>query len=353
MNVQLAHFMMPAKNPDADAARLARVRQDSLTKPPGALGELESLVIRLAGLQGRAQPRVDRIQISIFAADHGVAAEGISAFPQAVTAEMIRNLAHGGAAISVLARSLGASLEVVNLGTVVDAGDWPEVRRCNLGPGTANLAREAAMSEAQCAAAMNAGRDSVENARANGAELFIGGEMGIGNTTAAAALACALLKAEPMTMVGPGTGLSASGVRHKAEIVARALALHAARLGDPAAALYCLGGFEIAALTGAYVTCARIGLPALVDGFIASVAALVAARLCPGAGQWWLFAHRSSEPGHKQVLDALRGRPILDLGMRLGEGSGAAMAVPLLRLACELHERMASFEEASVSAKLS
>jgi nicotinate-nucleotide--dimethylbenzimidazole phosphoribosyltransferase len=345
-------FTAPAKSPDADAARLARARQDSLTKPPGAVGELETLVIQLAGLQGRARPRVDRIRISVFAADHGVAAEGISAFPQAVTAEMIRNFARGGAAISVLAQALGASLEVVNLGTVVDAGDWPQVRRCLLGPGTANLAREAAMTEAQCVAAMTVGRESVEHARLEGADLFIGGDMGIGNTTAAAALACALLNAEPMTMVGPGTGLSADGVAHKAEVVGTALALHRGHLDDSAAALCSLGGFEIAALAGAYVTCARIGLPVLVDGFIATVAALVAARLCPRASEWWLFAHRSSEPGHARVLDALRARPILDLGMRLGEGSGAAMAVPILRLACELHDRMASFSEAGVSKKL-
>jgi len=353
VNVQFEQYMGPAMRPDAEASRLARLRQDSLTKPPGALGELESVVVRLAGLQGRARPRVDRIHISVFAADHGVGAENVSAFPQAVTAEMIRNFARGGAAINVLAHSLGASLEVIDLGTIVDCGHWPAVRRCKLGPGTANLAREAAMTPAQCAAAMNAGRESVESAQANGVELFIGGEMGIGNTTAAAALACALLRREPMSMVGPGTGLSADGVAHKAEVVATALALHAAQLHDPVTTMCCLGGFEIAALVGAYVTCARIGLAALVDGFIASVAALVAAQLCGGAGEWWLFAHRSSEPGHSQVLHALRGRPLLDLGMRLGEGSGAAIAVPVLRLACELHERMASFEEAGVSAKSS
>jgi nicotinate-nucleotide--dimethylbenzimidazole phosphoribosyltransferase len=265
---------------------------------------------------------------------------------------MIKNFARGGAAISVLAQALGASLEVVNLGTVVDAGEWPEVRRCHLGSGTANLARDAAMNEAQCVAAMNAGRDSVEDAQTQGTDLFIGGDMGIGNTTAAAALACALLKADPRTMVGPGTGLSADGVTHKAEVVGRALALHSARLGDPAAALCCVGGFEIAALAGAYITCARIGLPALVDGFIATAAALVAERLCPTAREWWLFAHRSSEPGHARMLEALQARPILDLGMRLGEGSGAAVAVPVLRLACELHDRMASFSEAGVSEKL-
>ncbi len=342
----------PVRTPDADAARAARERQDSLTKPPGSLGQLEALVIKLAALQRRARPRVDRIYISIFAADHGVAAEGISAFPQAVTAEMIKNFAHGGAAISVLARALGATLEVVNLGTVADPGSLAQVRRRVLGPGTDNLVCAPAMSAAQCVAAVNAGRESVANAVAQGAELFIGGDMGIGNTTAAAALACALLQLDPRDIVGPGTGLTAEGVGHKIEVVKRALAFHEPHLRDPASVLCRLGGFEIAALAGAYISCAAAGLPALIDGFIATAAALAAERLCPGASDWWLFAHRSSEPGHGRLLDALRARPILNLDMRLGEASGAAVAVPILRLACELHDRMASFSEAGVSGRL-
>lgn len=348
----LERLLAPPRSHDLQAENLARLRQDSLTKPPGALGVLEALVIRLAGLQGRPRPRVDRVHISIFAADHGVAEENISAFPQAVTVEMIRNFARGGAAISVLARALGASLQVINLGTVSDCGDLPSVRSCILGAGTANLSRQPAMTRQQCEAAMTIGAESVELARSRGDELFIGGEMGIGNTTSAAALACALLTAEPISLVGPGSGLDPRGVAHKAEVVARALKLHAAQLHDPFSALCRLGGFEIAALVGAYLACARAGLPALIDGFIASVAALVAERLCPGAGAWWLFAHRSREPGHAQVLQALQVQPILDLAMRLGEGSGAAVTVPLLRLACDLHDRMASFDEACVSEKL-
>jgi len=352
MNAPFLPFFAQPRLPDAMAADQARRRQDSLTKPPGALGELESIAIRLAALQARSRPRLDRIQISIYAADHGIAAENISAFPQAVTAEMIRNFAGGGAAISVLARCLGATLEVVNLGTAVDCGELTGVRRVLLGPGTANFARRAAMSDQQCAAAMDAGADSVRSARAHSMDLFIGGEMGIGNTTAAAALACALLGAEAALMAGPGTGLDASGVQHKAQVIERALALHAPYLNDPAAALCRLGGFEIAALTGAFLTCAQIGVPALIDGFIASVAALIAERICPGASRWWLFAHRSSEPGHARVLDALKAKPLLDLGMRLGEASGAAVAVPILRLACELHDGMSSFDEAGVSTKI-
>jgi nicotinate-nucleotide--dimethylbenzimidazole phosphoribosyltransferase len=323
-----------------------------LTKPPGALGELESIAIRLAALQGQSRPRLDRVQISVYAADHGIAEENISAFPQAVTAQMIGNFARGGAAISVLARSLGATLEVVNLGTAIDCGELPGVRRSVLGRGTANFLRHAAMTGEQCAAAMSVGGDSVRSAGARSMNLFIGGEMGIGNTTVAAALACALLGTEPALMVGPGTGLDPGGVQHKAEVIERALALHSPYLSDPATALCRLGGFEIAALTGAFLACAQNGMPALIDGFIASVAALVAERICPGASRWWLFAHRSSEPGHAHVLTALKAKPLLDLGMRLGEASGAAVALPILRLACELHNGMASFDEAGVSTKI-
>jgi len=335
---------------DARAAEAARARQDTLTKPPGSLGDLETLAIRLAGWQRRECPGIERVHITVFAGDHGVTAEGVSAFPQAVTAEMLRNFAHGGAAISVLARSLGACFEVVNLGTVSRvAGGAHDTW---LGPGTMSFAQDAAMSEAQLAAALDAGRQSVERALAADAQLYIGGEIGIGNTTAAAALACALLPAEPEALAGPGTGLDAAGVARKAAVVRRSLQRHAGALGSAAEILRRLGGFEIAALAGAYVRCAQVGLPAVIDGFIATAAALIARQLRPGAQAWWLFSHRSREPGHAALLAALDARPLLELGMRLGEGSGAAMVVPLLRLACELHGRMATFAQAGVSGRL-
>ncbi|MGH8613768.1 MAG: nicotinate-nucleotide--dimethylbenzimidazole phosphoribosyltransferase [Gammaproteobacteria bacterium] len=352
MNHELHWLNGLAATLDEDARGQAEARQASLTKPPGALGRLEALAVRLASLQGTARPRVDRIHIAVFAGDHGVAAEGVSAFPQAVTVQMVRNFAQGGAAINVLARELGARLEVVNLGTVTDPGPLEGVLDLRLGAGTANLAREAAMSKAQLARALQAGRHSAQRARASGAQLFIGGEMGIGNTTSAAALACAQLQAPPAALAGPGTGLDAAGVNHKIEVIRRALALHAGQLSNPAEALRRLGGFEIAALTGAFIACAQMGLPVLVDGFISSAAALTAARLCAGAASWFVFAHASSEPGHTQILNALDAPPLLDLGMRLGEGSGAAVAVPLLRLACALHNGMATFAEAELSTKL-
>jgi nicotinate-nucleotide--dimethylbenzimidazole phosphoribosyltransferase len=342
---------IPAALPDAGTRQGAESRQSQLTKPPGALGQLEAIAIQLAALQGTEQPCVDKVHITVFAGDHGVAAEGISAFPQAVTAEMVKNFARGGAAICVAARTLGASLEVINLGTAHDTGPLGGVTDCRLGPGTANFTLNSAMDVHQLARALGVGRHVVERARLNSAQLFIGGEMGIGNTTAASALACVLLDAPPERLAGPGTGLDAHGVTHKVEVIRRALAYHSMHHGTPLEALRRLGGFEIAALTGSYIACAHIGLPVLVDGFISSVAALAAARLCPGAGHWFLFSHASAEPGHRAVLDALDARPMLDLGMRLGEGSGAAVAVPLLRMACALHNEMATFAEAGVSEK--
>jgi nicotinate-nucleotide--dimethylbenzimidazole phosphoribosyltransferase len=340
---------VPAAAPDAAIAAAAAAHQAELTKPAGSLGRLEDIAIRLAGLQRRARPTVDRVWISIFAADHGVAAGGVSAFPQAVTAQMVANMAAGGAAISVLARAIGAPLELVNLGTVVPVPEHPAVRHAVIGPGTADFTRQPAMSDAELAIALNEGAAAVERALADGAELFIGGEMGIGNTTAAAAVACALLHAPPRTLAGPGTGLDAAGVARKAAVIEQALALHRNRLDDPVGVLACVGGFEIAALAGAYVACAQRGLPVLVDGFIASAAALAAMRLCAGAQDWFLLAHCSAEPGHAPIRDALGGGALLDLGMRLGEASGAVTAVPLLRLACALHAGMATFAEAGVA----
>lgn len=336
---------------DEEAAAAARTRQGELTKPPGALGDLEKLAITLAGWQSGVLPRVERVHISVFAADHGVTEEGVSAFPSAVTAEMIGNFVRGGAAISVLARSLGAALEVINLGTVAP-GIRAGAHDVRLGPGTANFVNAPAMTDLQLTGALEAGRQSVERALAAGAQLYVGGDMGIGNSTAAAALASAVLSARPEALAGPGTGLDERGVARKAAVIRRALERHAGHLRTARETLQHLGGFEIAALAGAYVRCAQLGLPALIDGFIAGAAALVASRLCPGVQAWWLFAHRSKEPGHDAILTALEARPLIDLGMRLGEGSGAAVAVPLLRLACDLHSGMATFAEAGVSGKL-
>jgi len=337
---------------DNTAREAAKARQAVLTKPPGALGRLESIAIQLAAMQGKEKPTLEQVHIVVFAADHGIAAEGVSAFPQAVTAEMVRNFAQGGAAISVAARELNASLEVVNLGTVVDPGPLNNVSEQCIAPGTANFAKQAAMTEQQLAQAMRSGRQSVERAVTKGMDLFIGGEMGIGNTSAATALACCLIDSSVEDLTGPGTGLDGRGVSHKVAVIKAALDLHQAQVDSPLSALRYFGGFEIAALTGAFITCAQMGVPVLVDGFIASVAALVATRQCAGVSEWLFYAHASAEPGHKHIVKALQAKPLLDLDMRLGEGSGAAIAVPLLRMACALHNGMATFAEAEVSGNL-
>lgn len=326
----------------------ALARQQQLTKPTGSLGQLERVAVQLAGLQGRVKPKVDAVWIAIFAGDHGVVAEGVSAYPQEVTGQMLHNFVTGGAAISVLAQQLSAQLDVVDLGTVSPL-DLPGVRHLRIGAGTANFAKAPAMTQEQGLLALQAGRDSVLRAKAVGTELFVGGEMGIGNTAAASAVACSLLECAAQLLVGPGTGLNAAGISHKTDVIERALKLHAEQAGDPLQSLFCLGGFEIAALVGAYLACAQEGIAVLVDGFICSVAALVGVRLNPACRDWLLFGHRGAEPGHRHLLETLQAEPLLDLGMRLGEGSGAALAVPLVRLACQLHNGMATFAEAAVA----
>ena len=343
----------PTQLLDRHSQSQARQRQDRLIKPRGALGALEGLALRLAGLQGDPTPRIDHVRCCLFAADHGVAAEGVSAYPQSVTNQMLRGIATGGAAISVLAHTLGAELAVFDRGTIADPSPIPGVYARRLGPGTGDIAREPAMTRAQLTAALAIGQEAAEGARDQGVKLLICGEMGIANTTAAAALGCALLDLPAAALAGPGTGLDPSGVARKVRVIDRTLERHRAAAGpcaaDPLAALQGLGGFEIAAIAGCYVRAAQLGVPVLVDGFIATAAALTAHRIQPSVAHWLIYAHRSAEPGHKRLLDALDARPLLDLGLRLGEGSGAALALPLLRLACALHSGMATFDQAGVS----
>ncbi len=340
----------PCRMLDESVRAQALARQDQLTKPRGALGQLEALAVSLAAMQGSERPQVERLHVSVFAGDHGVVEEGVSAYPQSVTGQMLRNFVGGGAALSVLSKRLGAPLEVIDLGTV-ESLQLEGVRHLRLGPGTANFIREAAMSDEQLRLALAAGRDSAQRAAEGSTQLFIGGEMGIGNTTSASALAAVLLPRSPLTLVGPGTGLDLAGVRHKIQVIQSAVRLHAAYCGEPLEALRRLGGFEIAALAGAYLRCAQLGIAVLVDGFICSAAALCAVRLNPACRPWLIFAHRSAEPGHLAVLEALGAVPLLDLGLRLGEGSGAALAVPLLQQACALHNDMATFAEAEISGR--
>lgn len=334
--------------PDAVFAQRALARQTQLTKPPGSLGLLEQLAVRLAAMQRRDDPSLENIHISIFAADHGIADEGVSAFPQAVTIEMVKNFVAGGAAVNVLARQAQAYFEVVDVG-LRQTVDLPGVVTQRAGCGTENFKIKPAMTAEQLITALNAGQTAVGRALANQADVFIGGEMGIANTTSASAIAAALLDVSVRDITGAGTGLSPEQIGIKAVIIEQALQLHGAALNTPLAILQHVGGFEIAALTAAYIHAAQRGLPVLVDGFICSVAALLAVRVNPDCGAWFFYGHRSEEKGHKIVLDALAAEPILDLKMRLGEASGAVMAVPILQMACRLHNEMATFSQANIT----
>ena len=325
----------------------ARVRQGELTKPAGALGRLEALAIDLAGLQHTDRPQAATVPVVIFAGDHGIVAQGVSAYPQAVTIAMMANFAAGGAAISVLARELGSSLEVVDAGTLAEAPlsgvvtDKP--RR-----GSRDFSTEAALEAAEVAFAFGCGERAVTRATACAPDLLVLGDMGIGNTTSAAAIASALLGTGAEATTGHGTGLDAAGRARKARLIDAALARHELRGASPERILCAVGGLEIAAIGGAMIAAARRRVPVLVDGFIVSVAALVASRLNPSCRPYLIFSHRSAEVGHRLVLEGLDARPLLDLDLRLGEGSGAALALPILRLACALHNQMATFAEAAV-----
>ncbi|HDY83599.1 MAG TPA: nicotinate-nucleotide--dimethylbenzimidazole phosphoribosyltransferase [Halieaceae bacterium] len=320
-------------------------RQGQLTKPPGSLGRLEELAVQIAAWQGCDNPQLERIGIRVFAADHGVVAEGVSAFPQSVTVEMIRNFALGGAAIAVLARRFQASFSVINVGTVEPGPELVGVVNVQLAPGTANFCSAPAMSGDQVRQALASGAEQLPS----DCDIFIGGEMGIGNTTAAAALTSALLDLPVEASVGRGTGVDDRGLALKCDAVQRALALHSAHCDSALETLRRLGGLEIAALTGAYIAAAQRGVPVLVDGYICTAAALLACCLNARVRDWMLFAHCSAEPGHRYLLEALSAEPLLDLGLHLGEGSGAAVALPLLQMACHLHNTMATFSEAGVS----
>ena len=331
------------------AIQEANERQLQLTKPPGSLGKLEELAIKLSAIQKTQQPQIKNVQISIFAADHGIANENVSAFPQVVTTEMVKNFSRGGAAISVLAKELNAKLEVIDLGTVVEAGELDGVISTRIAAGTENFANQAAMTLEQLNKALDAGAAAVQRALDSGADIFIGGDMGIANTTSATAVACAYLDKSPVDLAGPGTGLDEKGVSRKVKVIERALSMHEATLLDEIEVLRFFGGFEIAALTGAYIFAAQQGLPVVVDGFIATAAALAAIKIKPGCDVWFFYAHQSHEPGHRFILEALNAEPLINLNMRLGEASGAAVVIPLLRQACALHANMATFAEAGVS----
>lgn len=315
---------------DSAARAAAEARNAQLTKPPGALGRLEDIAIWLAGWQGRAIPRADHPQVLIFAGNHGIAARGVSAFPAEVTAQMVANFQHGGAAINQLSRQFGATMTVHAL---------------DLDRPTADFTQSPALTEAELLAALETGWNAVDPK----ADLLVTGEMGIANTTAAAALAAALLGGQGQDWVGHGTGVDAAGLARKAATVQAGLDLHAPLLSDPLQALRCLGGREIAAMAGAIAGARAHRIPVVLDGFICCAAALVLHKSTPGALDHCLAGHVSAESGHARLLSALGKEPLLSLGLRLGEGSGAALALGVVQGAVACHGGMATFAEAGVS----
>lgn len=320
---------------------------DNKTKPVGSLGRVEEVAAQIGVTLGTLRPRVETCALTIFAADHGIAAEGVSAFPQAVTRQMVANFLAGGAAATVIAASLGIAVQVVDAGVAGDAMEDPRLVSRRIGPGTRSFLGEAAMTAEQCATALGHGREI--GARSSG-EAVAFGEMGIGNTSAATMLAHRLAGIPLDGLVGRGTGLDAEGVARKAAILARANARVGA-LASPEETLRQFGGFEIAMMTGAMLGAAAAGKLVLVDGFIATSAALVAERIDPEARRAMIFSHVSAEAGHRALLERMAARPLLALDMRLGEGTGALLAWPLVKAAAAVLRDMASFESAGVSGR--
>ncbi|ENX45389.1 nicotinate-nucleotide-dimethylbenzimidazole phosphoribosyltransferase [Acinetobacter sp. NIPH 542] len=343
-------WLESVQQPNLDAKQQAEQHQLQLTKPTGALGDLELIAVKLASLQSNVHPQVGHPWITIFAGDHGVVEENISAYPQAVTRQMLQNFTTGGAAISVIAKYHQAHLQVIDCGTVGEAYEYVGVECHCIRAGTANFAKQAAMNTEECRAALELGKNSVDTAKANGADIYIAGEMGIGNTCSASALACLLLNDTAEQLTGVGTGIGADQLRHKIEVIEQAIELHHKHVvGDVFKTLCAVGGLEIAAIVGAYIRCAQMGLPIIVDGFISSVAALCAVRMNPKVRDWMLFGHQSAEYGHRRILQELNAEPILKMNLRLGEGSGAGTALSLVKMACVLHNQMATFAQAAVS----
>ncbi len=334
---------------DEEARAAARTRQARLTKPPGALGRLETLSEELAAITGQPRPRLERRAIIVAAGDHGVAARGVSAYPSEVTAQMVANFLSGGAAISVLANAAGARLRIVDAGVRAETPHNPRLVRLRIGAGTADITQQAAMSRTEAARAIAAGIALVREERTAGLDLLGLGEMGIGNSTAAAAIVAAITRQPAASVTGRGTGVDDAHLATKVAAVEMALALHRPDPLDGIGVLASLGGFEIGVLAGAYLEAASLRVPVLVDGLISGAAALIAAAIEPRSADFMLASHLGVEPGHAATLAHLGLRPILDLELRLGEGTGAALAMHVCVAASRLLDEMATFEEAGVS----
>jgi len=329
----------------------AQERLDSLTKPPGSLGRLEELAARYVGIRRELLPPLEIKQVVVFAADHGVVAEGVSAYPQEVTFQMVYNFLEGGAGINALARHARARVEVVDIGVNHDFGEVPELISRKVAYGSRNLAQEPAMTRDETLEALLIGVERAEAATAQGVDALAAGDMGIGNTTAAAALAAVFTGRPVGAVTGRGTGIPDKVWSHKVAVINRALSLHRPDPHDPLGVLAAVGGLEIAGIAGLILGVAAARRPLLLDGFIATAGALVAAALVPAVTDYLIAAHRSVEPGHQTMLDFLGLKPLLNFQMRLGEGTGAALGLSLLEAGVRIYREMATFQEAGVAEK--
>jgi nicotinate-nucleotide--dimethylbenzimidazole phosphoribosyltransferase len=337
------------QEPDARFALQTQRLLDDKTKPRGSLGRLEELACQVAAIRGSAAATASRKAVVVMGADHGVAEELVSAYPQEVTAQMLLNFARGGAAINVLARQAGARVVVVDMGVKSALPAMPEIRSARIGDGTHNFTRAPAMSRAQAVQALEVGIAVAAELAADGVTLIGIGDMGIGNTTASSALCAAFTGTPPAEVVGRGTGIDDEGLRRKIAVVKRALALHRPDPTDAVGTLAQLGGFEIAGLAGVVLGAVAAHIPVVVDGFICGAAALTAVRIVPAAAGSLIASHRSVEAGHRAVLKAIGQRPLLDLDLRLGEGTGAVLAMNLVEAALAIVRDMASFSAAGVT----
>ncbi|WP_428637260.1 nicotinate-nucleotide--dimethylbenzimidazole phosphoribosyltransferase [Shewanella sp.] len=328
----------------------AKIQQriDSKTKPLGALGQLESLAMTIARVLGPDNPQIVHPTLLVFAGDHGIAASGVSIAPSEVTTQMVMNFLSGGAAINLFCAQAGVTMEVIDCGIANEIADQPRLINQRLGAGTGAIHRESAMTLGAVKQGFAMAKERVALHHGRGCNLIAFGEMGIGNTSSAAAIMAALLKREAAECVGRGTGIDAATLARKQLLVEQALHLHREQLGDPYGVLACLGGFEIVQMTGAILAAAELKMLVLIDGFIATAAALAAVTIAPQARDYMIFAHESDERGHKLMLEYLNARPLLSLGLRLGEGTGAALAVPLVQAAAKFYNEMASLEEMGI-----
>lgn len=348
MEQSIVELVSSIKPLDKVAMVAAEEHLDRLTKPPGSLGKLEALAVKLAGITGKVANAFPRRTVMVMAADHGVCEEGVSAFPAEVTPQMVHNFLAGGAAVNVLARQAGAEVLCIDIGVNAEMSHPALIQR-KVRYGTANMAKGAAMSREEAEEAILTGVSLVEEAVSRGVNLFVTGEMGIGNTTASAALMSAFTGISPQESVGRGTGLNDERLRHKVDVVKRALEKNRPNAADPLDVLAKVGGLEIAGLTGVILGAAANRCPVVIDGFISTVAALVARNLAPDAAGYMIASHLSHEQGHRSLLQELGLTPMLHLDMRLGEGTGGVLALHLVDAACRIMAEMATFESAGVS----